>query len=162
MPDGYLCPQFAQHIVAHQRYIITHLAWQLGFDNIVSLSTDCIKSLDSRLCEVVKAYNDYYAEIIKSAGYNTTELGQWKAEHYEWLVFIRDRVYFGMKENHTKVSVALSSYKLLSETAESLFADNSVATLNKTGPLWKNTDKREKAKEEYEKWLLNGRTCLKE
>lgn len=162
MPDGYLCAQFSQHILAHQRYIITHLAWQLGFDNIVSLSTDCIKSLDPRLCDVVKAYNDYYAEIIKSAGYDTTELGQWKAEHYEWLVFLRDRVYFGVKEGHIKVNVALSSYKLLSKTAESLFADNSVATLNKTGPLWKDTNKRLRAKEEYEKWLSNGRTCLKE
>lgn len=162
MPDGYLCPQFAQHIVAHQRYIITHLAYQLGFDNLVSLSTDCIKSLDPRLCDIIKAYNEYYAEIVQCAGYDTTELGQWKAEHYDWLVFIRDRVYFGVKKNHTKVSVALSSYKLISETAESLFADNSVATLNKTGPLWKDTNKRLKAKEEYEKWLSNGRTCSSE
>ena len=148
--SNYMCPQFAQHIVARERYMITSLAHKLGMDKVLSLSTDCIKSTDPRLIEVMTEFNNAHKAHMETIGYTDTKLGIWEPEHYKWLVFIRDRVYFGLTTEN-KENRALSSYKVpadlkVAELFESNFIEQAI---NDCGALWHSDEARLKAKEDY-------------
>lgn len=148
--SNYMCPQFAQHIVARERYVITSLAHKLGMDKVLSLSTDCIKSTDPRLVEVMTEFNNAHKAHMESIGYTDTKLGMWVPEHYKWLVFIRDRVYFGVTADNTAYR-ALSSYKVPENlTVDELFDSNFVVkATNQCGVLWQSEEARLKAREDY-------------
>jgi hypothetical protein len=153
--NNYMCPQFAQHIVAHQRYTITRLACKLGIENVLSLSTDCIKSLDPRLETIIEEFNYEQAKRMFDLGYTDTDLGQWEQDNYRWLVFFRDRVYIGEHYDGT-VSVALSSYKVPADLdITELFESNRLErAMNDCADLWTSTEKRLKAKEDYNGFKL--------
>ena len=148
--SNYMCPQFAQHIVARERYVITSLACKLGVDKVLSLSTDCIKSTDPRLIEVMTEFNNAHKAHMESICYTTTKLGMWEPEHYQWLVFIRDRVYFGVTADNVE-NRALSSYKVPADLkVAELFESNFVEKATNTcGMLWHSDEARLKAKEDY-------------
>lgn len=170
--DNYLCPQFAQHILAHQRYIICDILCKLentdnlryGLQNITYVNTDGIKSYSPYFKAAVDQYNQQFSALLKEQGYADTKLGLWEDESYDWLVIYRDMCYVGLKKDNFDITDSLSAYPIPGDIKpEEYFADDTIRLQeNRMGVLWQDTNKREKAKEEYEKWLLNGRTCLKE
>ena len=148
--NNYMCPQFAQHIVARERYTITSLACKLGVEKVLSLSTDCIKSTDPALIEVMSEFNKQHKAHMDSLGYTDTTLGMWQPEHYKWLVFIRDRVYFGVN-TEGKFITALSSFAIPQDlTVAELFESNRIERAeNQCGDLWNSTENRLKARARY-------------
>ena len=163
--DNYLCPQFAQHILAHQRYIICSIIQQLGgMKNVTYVNTDGIKSYSPYFKAAVDQYNQQFRDVLKAQGYTDTKLGLWEDESYDWLVIYRDMCYVGLKKDSVELTDSLSAYPIPGDIKpDEYFADDTIRLQeNKVGVLWQNTDKRLKAKEEYEKWLSNGRTCSNE
>lgn len=163
--DNYLCPQFAQHILAHQRYIICDIIQQLGgMEHVTYVNTDGIKSYSPAFKTAVDQYNMRFSALLKEQGYTDTKLGLWEDESYDWLVIYRDMCYVGLKKDSFDVTDSLSAYPIPGDIKpEEYFADNNIRLQdNRTGVLWKDTNKRLRAKEEYEKWLSNGRTYSRE
>ncbi|MBR3772198.1 MAG: hypothetical protein IKL07_08015 [Clostridium sp.] len=163
--DNYLCPQFAQHILAHQRYIICDIIQQLGgMEHVTYVNTDGIKSYSPAFKTAVEQYNQRFSAVLKEQGYTDTKLGLWEDESYDWLVIYRDMCYVGLKKGSFDITDSLSAYPIPGDIRpEEYFADDNIRLQeNRVGKLWKDTNKRLKAKEEYEKWLSNGRTYLNE
>lgn len=163
--DNYLCPQFAQHILAHQRYIICSIVQGLGgMEKVTYVNTDGIKSYSPYFKAAVDQYNQQFSVLLKAQGYTDTKLGLWEDESYDWLVIYRDMCYVGLKKDSVEITDSLSAYPIPGDIKpEEYFEDDTIRLQeNRIGVLWKDTSKREKAKEEYEKWLSNGRTCSRE
>ena len=159
-PEHYLCPQFGLHLISKARYDTMMLACELGKDNIVALVTDCIKSQDPRIHEIIAEHNKAISDKMAMYGYPDTTLGQWTPEHHKHMVYFRADTY--VVDNEDKVKPVLSGcrepqrciheFKDIFES--DVIPEGSVINAGGTRylsdwTLWKNTDNRLKAKEEF-------------
>lgn len=164
-------PQWAAHMVSSSRYETMCLVKELGECNVMALANDCIKTTNPWIVPIIRKHNNETKERIKSFGYDC-KIGQWDEAFYDTFILFGIGKYCGdTKEGFHPVLSGVAS-KAVPHSMEAILSSNTIedGKITRTKgkivsnffTLWKDTNKRLKAKEEYEKWLLNGRTCLRE